>query len=74
MSTRAEVVLARAAYDMRVDGFDGIQALVELAAVAEDMIANHVRHERSAGASWASIGRTLGVSRQAAQQRYGSKG
>lgn len=29
-----------------------------------------VRHARAAGASWADVGRAVGISRQAAQQRW----
>jgi hypothetical protein len=35
-----------------------------------ELIVETVRAERSAGASWAAVGRSLGVSRQAAWQRY----
>lgn len=70
MSNRAAVLLAKAAYDMRVDGYEGIAALVELGATADLLIANHVRHERAAGESWAAIGAQLGVSRQAAHKRF----
>src|ERR1039457_506482 len=37
----------------------------------EKLIGQTIRAERAAGASWAAIGRSLGVSRQAAWQRYG---
>jgi len=37
----------------------------------EKLIAEAIRVERLAGASWAAVGRFLGVSRQAAWQRYG---
>jgi len=33
-------------------------------------VVEQVRRERSAGASWADVGRALGVSRQAARQRF----
>ena len=33
-------------------------------------VVDQVRRERSAGASWADVGRALGVSRQAARQRF----
>jgi hypothetical protein len=49
--------------------------MVERIAQAEKMLteARHelVRLERSAGRTWAEVGDLLGISRQAAQQRFG---
>ena len=39
--------------------------------VAELMLRRHVAKARQAGHSWASIGFALGITRQAAQQRFG---
>lgn len=39
---------------------------------ADDALAVAVANARSAGTSWTAIGAVLGVSRQAAQQRFGS--
>lgn len=38
---------------------------------AESLLATAVTSARSAGHSWEAIGKTLGISRQAAQQRFG---
>ena len=32
----------------------------------------HVREVRAAGGSWSDVGRAMGMSKQAAQQRYGA--
>ena len=39
--------------------------------VAELMLRRHVAKARKVGHSWASIGFALGITRQAAQQRFG---
>lgn len=46
--------------------------LVELRADVDAAIARAVTSVHDGGASWADIGRALGTSRQAAQQRYGT--
>lgn len=51
-----------------------LSALVEDAralALAEERVATAARRARAAGASWGQIGDALGISRQAAQQRFG---
>lgn len=48
-----------------------ITAKVERLATLELEIAKEVSDARSAGFSWTLIGEALGVSRQAARQRYG---
>jgi hypothetical protein len=42
--------------------------------VAELSLRRHVTMARQAGHSWASIGFALGITRQAAQQRFGADG
>lgn len=42
----------------------------QLAAQADDLVGHFVEAARRAGASWAEIGRELGVSKQAAHQRF----
>jgi hypothetical protein len=42
----------------------------ELAAVAERLVDHYVRIARDSGSSWTEIGAVLGVSKQAAQQRF----
>lgn len=39
--------------------------------MVEDAAAEAVRNARMAGATWDEIGKALGISRQAAQQRFG---
>lgn len=59
------------AYGVRAG--DDIEALADLAALSADVdtaIATAVTTLRTAGHSWADIGARLGVSRQAAQQRW----
>lgn len=52
-------------------------ALVRRAAAAEDEVAELLRQSvlaaRAAGHSWAALGAELGMSRQAAQQRFGDR-
>ena len=52
-------------------------ALVRRAAAAEDEVAEVLRQSvlaaRAAGHSWAALGAELGMSRQAAQQRFGDR-
>jgi hypothetical protein len=43
----------------------------ERLAIAKDKLADAVRDARAAGASWQFIGDLLGVSRQAAHERFG---
>lgn len=47
--------------------------LAELSAELDAVIADAVIGLRAAGYSWAEIGARLGVTRQAAQQRWGSR-
>ncbi len=42
----------------------------DLAAVADDLVEHFVAEARKAGCSWTQIGTALGVSKQAAQQRF----
>jgi hypothetical protein len=39
---------------------------------AEEHVGRSVRRARAGGASWSQVGEALGISRQAAQQRYAS--
>lgn len=41
---------------------------------AEERVVRALRNARRAGASWAQVGDALGISRQAAQQRFGGEG
>jgi hypothetical protein len=62
------------AYARRVGGGD-IEALALILGLAEEIdtaIAEAVKGLRACGYSWAEIGSRLGITRQAAQQRWGS--
>lgn len=62
------------AYSRRVGDGD-VEALVLLVGLAEEIdaaMAEAVKSLRTRGYSWAEIGSRLGVSRQAAQQRWGA--
>ncbi len=83
-----EVALARLAADPRAQEADalpqtGVSAVdahlgtaVRLRAIvegAESLQQDAVTAAREAGASWADVGQSLGISRQAAQQRFGAR-
>ncbi|WP_267595964.1 Clp protease N-terminal domain-containing protein [Carbonactinospora thermoautotrophica] len=57
-----------------VDWIDRLTTAAEIAArlqtLGDDLITEFVEHARFAGRSWAEIGAALGVTRQAAQQRF----
>ena len=53
-------------------GFRVLREHAALARVADVRLAEVVASARKNGASWTQIGRAIGVSKQAAQQRYGS--
>lgn len=53
-----------------VDQVDSVTAIIE---AAELLRARLVDTARSQGASWAQIGAAQGISKQAAQQKYGTK-
>lgn len=50
-----------------------LRGRVELRDRAELLVTTSVRGLRADGVSWATLGEALGVSRQAAQQRYGRR-
>jgi hypothetical protein len=62
-----------AAYSRRVAAgdIDAISDMTSIAAELDDAITEAVTGLRSAGYSWADIAARLGVTRQAAQQRWG---
>lgn len=62
------------AYSRRVAAGDieAIPAMVRVSAELDIAIRDAVRGLRSIGYSWADIGLRLGITRQAAQQRWGS--
>lgn len=52
---------------------DHLHGLAILATVVDDLIARGVHEQRLEGASWREVGEALGISKQAAQQRYGKE-
>jgi len=59
---------------MYLDGMAELQRLAAERAAIDAAIAREVRAMRAAGFSWSAIGAELGISKQAAQQRYGDAG
>lgn len=53
-----------------VDNLDDLRRLKALRENVEDMIVKAVKEARRRGISWYKIGPALGVSRQAAEERY----
>jgi hypothetical protein len=52
---------------------EALRDLVALSAVIDDAIGDAVIGLRAFGYSWSEIGQRLGISKQAAQQRWGSQ-
>jgi hypothetical protein len=64
-----------AQHDAPLDRLSGAVLLADhLGDVADSLIGHFVDQARRAGASWADIGRSMGVSKQAAQKRFVAKG
>jgi hypothetical protein len=61
------------AYGRRVADRDieGLKGLVDLRTELDDQIRASAKALQEQGYSWAEIGRVLGISKQAAQQRFG---
>src|SRR4051795_5750116 len=53
---------------------DAVIAADHLGEVADHLIGHFVDQARRSGASWTEIGRSMGVSKQAAQKRFVAKG
>jgi hypothetical protein len=53
---------------------DAVLAAEHLGEVADHLIGHFVDRARRSGASWSEIGRSMGVSKQAAQKRFVAKG
>ncbi|WP_394620964.1 hypothetical protein JNUCC0626_18275 [Lentzea sp. JNUCC 0626] len=65
---------SRRVADLDIEGLKGLVELrKELDAHIEDAVKQLQKPKQGNGYSWADIGRVLGVSRQAAQQRYGQR-
>lgn len=52
---------------------DAMLAAEDLGEIADHLVGHFVDQARRSGASWAEIGRSMGVSKQAAQQRFVTK-
>ncbi len=63
------------AYGKRVADLDieGLKGLVDLRTELDAQIKESAQTLQAQGYSWAEIGRVLGVSKQAAQQRFGKR-
>lgn len=63
------------AYGRRVADRDieGIRGLVDLRAELDAQICESAQRLQAQGYSWAEVGRVLGITRQAAQQRFGKR-
>lgn len=53
---------------------DAVMAAARLDEIADDLVGHFVEQARSAGASWAEIGQSMGTTRQAAQKRFVHRG
>src|SRR5881392_424808 len=53
---------------------DAVLAAERLGDVADHLIGHFVDQARRSGASWTEIGRSMGVTKQAAQKRFVAKG
>ncbi len=82
-TTRAERAEALEAWAERIDpaelkeaGIETLRAIAELAEMlhgVDEKLIDAVRSARHARRSWSEIGTMLGVSKQAAQRKYGPK-
>ena len=64
-----------AQHEQPLDRLSGAVLLADhLGEVADSLIGHFVDQARRAGASWADIGRSMGVTKQAAQKRFVAKG
>ena len=64
-----------AQHEQPLDRLSGAVLLADhLGEVADSLIGHFVDQARRAGASWADIGRSMGVTKQAAQKRFAAKG
>jgi hypothetical protein len=64
-----------AQHDQPLERLSGAVLLADhLGEVADSLIGHFVDQARRAGASWADIGRSMGVTKQAAQKRFVAKG
>ncbi|BBG05350.1 MULTISPECIES: DUF3887 domain-containing protein [Pseudonocardia] len=71
LRARSDALLAARVLTADGDPAGPIAHALDVRAAAEDVVRVVVQEARQAGATWQSIGDVLGVSRQAAFQRYG---
>ncbi|WP_349427838.1 DUF3887 domain-containing protein [Microbacterium sp. LWS13-1.2] len=72
LKRHADALLAARVLTIPGDDFAGeIEQSLRLQSAADDVVRSVVQQAREAGATWQTIGDALGVSRQAAFQRYG---
>lgn len=55
------------------DGLDGVREAMLVRAAAHRALLAAVQAARTTGASWTQIGQVFGISRQAAQKRFGAR-
>lgn len=66
--------LCRARRDGRPSPLRVARALLDVASLAEQVSGELAAESYRRGATWTEVGRAFGISRQAAQQRYGDWG
>ncbi|MBB5069117.1 DUF3887 domain-containing protein [Saccharopolyspora gloriosae] len=71
LAARTEALLASRVLTAPDGGADSIERAVRIQAAADDVVRAVVQQARRDGATWQVVGDALGVSRQAAFQRYG---
>jgi len=72
LAQKLHTITAHAAEDWQgLEGADVLQLLAMLRDTADSALKDAVRQARAEGMSWEQVGRWTGVSKQAAQQRYG---
>jgi hypothetical protein len=69
---RANALLVTASNELE-DPLERVWAASRAAQAVHELTAEAVRIARAKGATWTEIGDTLGTTRQAAQQRFGSQ-
>lgn len=69
-----DAILAERQTDAEIDHLAIVTDAAAAESVTRDLLAHAVAAARADGRSWASIGRQLGLTRQAVQQRFGGGG
>jgi hypothetical protein len=71
LTARTDAFLASRVLTSGDDWAGSIRGAMSIQAAADDVVRAVVRHARDSGATWQVVGDALGVTRQAAFQRYG---